>query len=62
MGQLLLVGLVVAASAVYAGWRFYEAIRQTDDPCKGCQGCALREEKRKIEARKKNCEKFGRTK
>lgn len=59
---MLLVGIVVAASAVYAGWRVYEAFRAPDDPCRGCQGCALRDAQRKVAARKKNCEKFGGTK
>lgn len=62
MWQTVLVIAVVAAAFGYAGFRLYEAIRQPDNPCRHCQGCALSDAKRKIEASKKSCEKFGGTK
>lgn len=62
MWQTVIVVAAVASAVGYAGIRIVEAFRAPHDPCSGCQGCALSKAKRKVEARKKNCEKFGRTK
>ena len=52
--QELRVYLIILLAASYAAWRVYKALKAANDPCHGCEGCALRDIKRK-----KDCEKFG---
>lgn len=55
--QIIFVYIIIALSVSYIVWRVYKAIRADDNPCRGCDGCALRDIKNK-----KDCEKFGRKK
>ena len=55
--QIFIVYTIIFLCAAYALWRIYTAVHRTDDPCSGCEGCALKEIKQK-----KDCEKFGRKK
>lgn len=48
--QTALTIFVLAAAVAYAAWRIYRVLSEADDPCKGCEGCALK---------KKSGEKFG---
>lgn len=45
--QLLVVCLVLMGALGYAGWRVYTAIRSKNDPCYGCDGCQLKELKKR---------------
>lgn len=45
--QLLVVCVVVIGAVAYAGWRVYTAIRRENDPCYGCDGCQLKEKRKK---------------
>jgi hypothetical protein len=47
--QLCLVVLILAGAIGYAGWRIYQALQPSGDPCRGCE-------------LKKNCKKFGQSK
>ncbi len=48
--QIVLTILILAAAVGYAARRIYKTLTGEDDPCQGCQGCALK---------KKSGEKFG---
>ena len=39
---MLLVIFIVLLSVAYAFWLIYQAILQRNDPCYGCEGCALK--------------------
>ncbi len=47
MLQAILTALILSAAVFYAGWRLYKVLRHSADPCAGCKGCALREERRR---------------
>ncbi|MBP5800078.1 MAG: hypothetical protein J6W43_09255 [Prevotella sp.] len=51
--QKTLVILILIASAVYAGWWIFNAIRRASDPCCGCEGCQLKE----LKQHSKHCSK-----
>ena len=59
--QISLVLVIVALSVGYALWRIRKSVKANSDPCAGCAGCALRDQKRGKEAceKKKHEEKFG---
>ena len=62
--QTAVVIVVVIAASVYAAWRIREAVINANDPCRGCQGCALKDAKSRNQPceKKKEAEKFGRKK
>ena len=62
--QHVIVFVVLAAAVGYAAWHTYKAFKQPDDPCAGCDGCALKELKQqnKTACDKKLHKKFGSTK
>ena len=43
--QFFLTTVIIIGAIGYASWRFYDAVRDGGDPCKGCE-------------LKKNCQKF----
>ncbi|MCR5131698.1 MAG: FeoB-associated Cys-rich membrane protein [Prevotella sp.] len=45
--QYVLVAVFLLLSVGYAVYRIRKAILQADDPCAGCAGCVLREQRRK---------------
>ncbi len=57
--QISLVIVVVALSVGYALWRIRKSVKANSDPCAGCTGCALRNQKKGKEAceKKKNMKK-----
>ena len=45
--QTAIVIVIIALSVAYAVWRVYRFLQTSaEDPCAGCQGCALKELKR----------------
>lgn len=50
--QYVVIGVVVALAVTYMAWRIYHIIRHSNDPCYGCEGCALKEMKRKEKVKK----------
>lgn len=60
--QAIAVAIVLALSLAYAVYRLRQTYRQANDPCAGCEGCAL---KNAGKARKEGCQekkvgkKFG---
>ncbi|MBP5777672.1 MAG: FeoB-associated Cys-rich membrane protein [Prevotella sp.] len=53
--QTLLTYLILIAAMGYALWRGYLAIRQNNDPCYGCSGCALKEAQKRAIRKKADC-------
>jgi len=53
--QYLIIIIVLAAAIGYAAWRIYLAIRHANDPCYGCEGCALKELKQQSRGKKTPC-------
>lgn len=45
--QTIIVIVILGLSVAYALWRTRKALTGTGDPCDGCNGCALKESKRK---------------
>ena len=58
MMQQAIVIMVIAIAAGYAVWRVYKVLAEKDQPCCGCEGCALKNQG----CNKKTCEKFGQSK
>jgi hypothetical protein len=42
MIQNILVIILLIAAVSYAAWRVYKAFQPDNDPCAGCEGCALK--------------------
>ncbi|MBR1546193.1 MAG: FeoB-associated Cys-rich membrane protein [Prevotella sp.] len=40
--QIFLVILILMLAIGYAAWRIYKSLTAPSDPCKGCDGCALK--------------------
>ena len=68
MTQTIIVIIIVGLSACYLGLHIWRSLTGADDPCKGCEGCALRDRKKSINPSdlenppckdKKMKEKFG---
>ena len=53
--QYIILGAVLVLAVTYAGWRIYRALRHANDPCYGCEGCALKDLKQ--QAKTKKCPK-----
>jgi hypothetical protein len=51
--QNIIIGIIIAAAIIYAGYRVFVAIRSAGDPCYGCSGCALHEQMLKKQGKKK---------
>jgi hypothetical protein len=45
--QLLLTIVMIAVSVMYAAKRFYKCFLAKNNPCAGCEGCALKRENSK---------------
>lgn len=45
--QYVIIGITVTVAVLYAVMRVYAAVKAASDPCHGCVGCALREQKKK---------------
>jgi hypothetical protein len=58
MIQYIAVALCIAAAIAYASWRMHKSLKKTNEPCCGCEGCALKNQC----CDKKTCEKFGHVK
>ena len=43
--QTYIVISVVMLCVAYAAWRFYRVVSLKNDPCCGCEGCALKSER-----------------
>ena len=35
--QFFLTTVIIIGAVAYAAWRFYDAVRDGGDPCKGCE-------------------------
>lgn len=56
--QLIIVIAVIALAIAYAAYRLYLSIKHAGDPCYGCDGCALKDvKKKKKHSKKKECPK-----
>ncbi len=53
--QTGLTYLVVTVAIGYALWRAHQTIRRANNPCYGCSGCALKEQKQVLKKKKKDC-------
>ncbi len=69
MTQWLIVIVAVALSVAYLLYRLWKALTSVNDPCQGCDGCALRDEMRSRRRsaflqnhKKKPCEKKNKPK
>ena len=53
--EWIIVSAVLVAAVGYAAWRIYDAFRRTKDPCYGCDGCQLKDLKRRnnVDCKKK---------
>ncbi len=67
-GQLWVVGIIVALAVAYSLVLIVRAFRRLNDPCHGCQGCPLKEQRQAARGfshkkppceDKKNRKKFG---
>lgn len=45
--QAALVYIIITLSVAYAVWRIYALVQAKYDPCANCQGCALKDVRRK---------------
>ncbi len=56
-----LAAAIVLLSVAYAAWRVYLLLTSRQNPCDGCEGCALKGSKTRKEGcdKKKEAEKFG---
>ena len=61
---MVLVIVIVAFSVGYALWHIRKSFKYATDPCHGCTGCVLKDQRNKKEGceKKKNEEKFGQEK
>lgn len=50
--QYVVIAVAVAVAVAYAGWRIYRALKHADDPCYGCEGCALKAAKQRHQTKK----------
>ena len=50
--QTIILAIILVLCTGYAAFRIYKAIEHANDPCYGCEGCALREQ-----MKKKQCDK-----
>jgi hypothetical protein len=53
--QMVIVYIVIAMAVAYSLWRIKKRLTQVNDPCAGCQGCALKgkiKEKSECEVKK----------
>ena len=50
--QTILVTAFVALSVLYLARRVWRVLRHADDPCWGCEGCALKEMKNRQKSSK----------
>ena len=50
--QWILVTVCIVIACLYAVWRVRNVITNRKDPCAGCEGCALKDTKR----RNKTCD------
>ena len=53
--QELLVFIVLLAAVGYGGWRIYRVFQKSEDPCCGCDGCTLKEQKQAQMQKKRDC-------
>ena len=66
--QYLIVGLAIVTAVSYLAWRLWQSLSGEGDPCAGCDGCALKDARRRkgcsqkspmtMDSKKKE-EKFG---
>ncbi|MBR3470999.1 MAG: FeoB-associated Cys-rich membrane protein [Prevotella sp.] len=54
--QLILVCAVLTLAVAYAVYRIYQSFLHANDPCRGCDGCALKDMKRRARKQKTPCE------
>ena len=40
--QIAIIALILLLCVGYAAYRIHQAIKHANDPCRGCDGCALR--------------------
>ena len=61
--QWFIVFAVLVAAVGYAAWHIYGTLKGHNDPCAGCDGCALKDLKQRNPAMcdKKPVKKFGHT-
>lgn len=65
MTQWVIVAVVVGLSVIYLAYRLWRAIGAANDPCRGCEGCALRDEMRQrrgTKHKKTRCDKKNKPK
>lgn len=44
--QYIIIAIVVAACIGYLAYRLHEAVKASDDPCRNCAGCALKNKRK----------------
>ncbi|HRN16285.1 MAG TPA: FeoB-associated Cys-rich membrane protein, partial [Xylanibacter oryzae] len=44
MIQIIIVSIVILAAVFYASYLIVQAIKNANDPCSGCAGCALHDQ------------------
>ena len=54
--QIIIVFIILSLSLCYIGYRVYKSFSGGGDPCKGCNGCAIKAKQEACIHRKK-CEK-----
>lgn len=42
--QYIIIGIITALAIAYAAYRIYKNIMVGNDPCYGCEGCAIHEQ------------------
>ena len=50
--QYIILGAVLVLAVTYAGWRIYRTLSHANDPCCGCEGCAMKDLKQQAKAKK----------
>ena len=50
--QEIVIAIILLLCVGYAAYRIYRAVKRANDPCYGCEGCALRDQ-----MKKKTCDK-----
>ena len=54
--QLVIVFVVLSSAVGYASYRIWQTLLHVGDPCRGCEGCALKDVKRADKRKRGQCE------
>lgn len=53
--QTIIVTVIIIVAMIYAAVAIYRTVTAAGDPCRGCDGCRLKEQILKTRAEKESC-------